>query len=48
MDAGSLLFYRADGVLIVRSLEGASRVANDAERAEANAMLLLPCVPACG
>jgi hypothetical protein len=47
MDPGSVLFYRADGVLIVRPLEGPLYIASDAERAEANATLLPSCGPPC-
>jgi hypothetical protein len=47
MDAGSLLFYRADGVLIVRPLDGESHVASESERAEANAGMLAACAVTC-
>lgn len=47
MDAGSVLFYRADGVLIVLPAAGNLHVATDAERAEANEILLPACTPPC-
>jgi hypothetical protein len=47
MDDGSLLFYRADGALIVRTLDGEVHVASEAERAEANAGMLADCSATC-
>ena len=47
MEPGSLLFYRADGVLIVRPPNGESYVASESDRAEANAGILARCAVTC-
>jgi hypothetical protein len=47
MDDGSVLFYRADGALIVRPLSGEVHVASEDERAEPNAGMLAGCSVTC-
>jgi hypothetical protein len=47
MDAGSVLFFRADGALVIRLFDGAVHLASEAERAEANAGVLAGCTVAC-
>jgi hypothetical protein len=47
MDPGSVLFYRADGVLLVAPAVGKLHIATEAERADANATLFPVCTPPC-